>query len=262
MSSPLVSALLIEAPVNRHCAQLHRDAQALTDAITLYVQTGLRRCNSVVVIASPVHTQLFLTRLRADGLDPGRFLKSGQLELHDAELTLRKFMRNDMPDWEDFRRAMAAILERVRAFGRGTTRVYVEMVNLLWQEGKQEAGIRLEEYWNELARLYPFSLFCGFMLDVHHDQAYNGPLEEIGRTHSDILETADDERFCVALDAASRDVFGVPLSQMVGFSQRRDSGEQRFPNGQRTMLWVSRNLPSASGAVLERARRYYEDSPR
>lgn len=260
MSSPLVSALLIEAPVNRHFAQLHRDPQDLTDAVTLYLQMGLRRGNGVVVIASPAHTDLFLSHLRADNLDPSAFLKSGQLELHDAELTLRKFMRNDTPDWEDFRHAMGAIFERVRAFGRGTTRAYGEMVNLLWQEGKQEAAIRLEEYWNELARLYPFSLFCSYMLDSHHDHAYNGPLEEIGRTHSDILGTPDDERFRVALDAASRDVFGVPLSEMVGFSRHRDSGEQRFPRGQRTMLWVKRNLPSASGAVLERARHYFDES--
>ena len=260
MSAPLVSALLIEAPVNRHFAQLHRDPQALTDAVTLYLETGLRRGNGVVVIASPTHTDLFLARLRAEDLDPNAFLKSGRLELHDAELMLRKFMRNDTPDWEDFRRAIGAVFERVQAFGRGTTRAYGEMVNLLWQEGKQEAAIRLEEYWNELARLYPFSLFCSYMLDSHHDHVYNGPLEEIGRTHSDILGTADDERFRVALDAASRDVFGVPLSQMIGFGRHRDSGEQRFPSGQRTMLWVKRNLPSASAAVLERARRYYEDS--
>jgi hypothetical protein len=258
MSSSLVSALLIDAPPNRHFAQLHRDPQTLTDAVTLYLQTGLRRGNGVVVIASRAHTDLFLTRLRADHLDPNAFLKSGQLELHGAELTLRKVMRNDTPHWDDFRRAMAAIFERVRAFGRGTTRAYSEMVNLLWQEGKQDAAIRLEEYLNELARLYPFSLFCSYMLDSHHDHAYNGPLEEIGRTHTDILETADDERFRAALDAASRDVFGVPLSEMVGFSRRRESGEQRFPSGQRTMLWVKRNLPSASAAVLERARRYYD----
>jgi DcmR-like sensory protein len=260
MSSSLPSSLLTEAPVNRHFAQLHRDPQTLTDAVTLYLQTGLRRGNGVVVIASPEHTDLFLTRLREENLDPNTFLKSGQLELHDAELTLRKFIRNDAPDWEDFRRAMAAIFDRVRAFGRGTTRAYVEMVNLLWHEGRQDAAIRLEEYWNELARLYPFSLFCGYMLDAHHEQAYSGPLEEIGRTHSDILGTLDDERFRVALDAASRDVFGVPLSQMVGFQRPRDSGEQRFPSGQRTMLWVKRNLPSASAAVLERARHYYEAS--
>jgi len=261
MAAPLVRDLLTEAPVNRHFAQLHRDPQNLADAVTIYLGTGLRRGNGVVVIATPQHTDLFLTRLRADDLDPSMFLKSGRLELHDAELTLRKFLRNDTPDWQDFRHALASIFERLRAFGRGTTRAYSGMVDLLWQEGKQAAAIRLEEYWNELARLYPFSLFCSYMLDVHHDQAYAGPLEEIGRTHSDILATAEDERFRVALDAASRDVFGVPLSEMVGFSRRRDSGEQRFPSGQRTMLWVKRNLPSASGAVLERARRYYEDSP-
>jgi len=259
VASPLVSALLIEAPVNRHFAQLHRDPQALTDAVTLYLETGLRRGNGVIVIASPVHTDLFLQRLREDDLDPGLFLKSGQMELHDAELMLRKFMRNDVPDWEDFRRAIGGVFERIRAFGRGTTRAYGEMVNLLWQEGKQDAAIRLEDYWNELARLYPFALFCSYMLDVHHDHAYNGPLEEIGRTHSDILGTAEDERFRVALDAASRDVFGVPLSQMSGFSRHNHDGEHRFPSGQRTMLWVKRNLPSASAAVLERARHYYEE---
>src|SRR5437667_7114402 len=129
MSSPPVSALLIEAPVNRHFAQLHRDPQALTDAVTPYLHTGLRRRNPVVVIACRKHTDLFLTRLREDGLDPGAFLKSGQLELHDAELTLRKFMCNDVPDWEDFRRAMASIFERVPAVGRGTPRASREELN-------------------------------------------------------------------------------------------------------------------------------------
>jgi len=136
-----------------------------------------------------------------------------------------------MPEWEDFRRAMGAIFERVRAFGRGTTRAYGETVNVLWHEGKQDAAIRLEEYWNELTRLYPFSMFCSYMLDVHDDHAYAGPLEEIGRTHSDILATAEDERFRVALDAASRDVFGVPLSEMVGFSRRRTVASSASPAG-------------------------------
>src|SRR5258708_5643584 len=116
MSSPPVSELLIEAPTNRHFAQLHSDPEALTDAVTLYLQTGLRRGNGVVVIASPEHTDLFLTRLRADELDPGAFLKSGQLELHDAELTLRKFMRNDMPDWEDFPHPLPSISHPVPPF--------------------------------------------------------------------------------------------------------------------------------------------------
>src|SRR2546428_14063654 len=107
MAASLVGQLLIEAPVNRHFAQLHRDPQALTDAVTLYLQTGLRRGNPVGVIASRTHTDPFLTRLREDDLDPGALLQSGPLELHDAQLTLRKFMCNDLPAWEGFRRAMA-----------------------------------------------------------------------------------------------------------------------------------------------------------
>jgi len=260
MPAPLANALLIEAPANSHFAQLHRDPKALTDAVTLYLETGLRRGNGVVVIATPEHVDRFLSRLREHDLDPSRFLKSGQLELHDAELTLSKFMCNDVPVWTDFQRAMGAVFDRVQAFGRGTTRAYGEMVNVLWHEGKQGAAISLEEYWNELARLYPFSMFCSYMLDTQDDDSYSGPLEEIGRTHSDIVGTAEDERFRMALDSASRDVFGVPLSQMVGFAKQRDSGEQRFPSGQRTMLWVKRNLPSAAAAVLERARRYFEAS--
>ena len=51
MSSPPVSELLIEAPANRHFAQLHSDPEALTEAVTLYLRTGLGRGNGVVVIA-------------------------------------------------------------------------------------------------------------------------------------------------------------------------------------------------------------------
>src|SRR5216684_1671222 len=117
--------------------------------------------------------------------------------------------------------------------------------------GRSGAGRRgrIAGWWTccgrKESRRPPFSLFCSYMLDVHQDRTYTGPLEDIGRTHSDILGTDEDDRFRAALDAASRDVFGVPLSEMVGFSSRRDSGEQRFPSGQRTMLWVKRNLPSA-----------------
>src|SRR3989442_10110236 len=175
MSSPLVSALLIEAPVNRHFAQLHLDSQALTDAVTLSLETGLRRGNPVVVIASRKHTDLFLTRLREDELDPGTFLKSGQLELHDAELTLRKFMRNDTPDWDDFRHAMASIFERVRAFGRGTTRAYGEMVNRLWQEGKQAPSNPLEDQLELLPLLSPVSLFSRSIPGPQHLLAHNRP---------------------------------------------------------------------------------------
>src|SRR5437773_11043568 len=130
MPAPVANALLIEAPANSHFAQLHRDPQALTDAVTLYLETGLRRGNGVVVIATPEHVDRFLSRLREHDLDPSRFLKSGQLELHDAELPLSNFMCNDVPGCTHFQRAMGAGIDRLQAFGRGTAGACSGMANV------------------------------------------------------------------------------------------------------------------------------------
>src|ERR1043166_5358939 len=43
-----------------------------------------------------------------------------------------------------------------------------EMVALLWAEGKRDATIRLEEFWNELAEKYTFDLLCGYPIAVFH----------------------------------------------------------------------------------------------
>jgi len=36
-------------------------------------------------------------------------------------------------------------------------------------------------------------------------------------------------------------------------------GARRFPSGQRTMLWVKRNLPLSTAQLAERARRYLQE---
>ena len=79
----------------------------------------------------------------------------------------------------------------------------------------------------------------------------------MGRTHSDILGTPEDERLGVALDRASKEIFGIPLTQMAGVS--RHDGARRFPSGQRTMLWVKRNLPMSTAQLVARARKYFGD---
>ncbi|MGH7606987.1 MAG: MEDS domain-containing protein [Gemmatimonadales bacterium] len=256
MTAPPTGPLLIDAPMGRHFAQLHRDTETLAETVHVFLEAGLRRGNSVVAIAIPPHIELLRARLTASRLHSAALQQSGQLELLNAERLLGAFMRNGMPDWPDFRAALGAVLERVHHFGRGT-RVYCELPNLLWHDGLPQAAIRLEDFWNALARLHPFSLYCGYLLDPQREESYAGPLEEIGRTHTDVLATPEDQRFGAALDAAGRELFGIALSQMAGFGAPHE-GAQRFPSGQRTMLWVRRNLPSSSSAVLERARRYFD----
>jgi hypothetical protein len=252
-----LSALLIEAPVGRHFAQLHRRSETLTRAVGQFVETGLRRGNGVVVIASALHTEELVDRLAEKGIDVGSFLRGGQLVLRNAEAMLDTIMRGGMPDGREFRRAIGSVLESVHAFGRPAPRAYGEMVNLLWRAGQTAAAIRLEELWNELATLYPFGLFCGYMLDSQDATVYAGRLHEIGRSHADVLATPDDECFREALDQGSHDVFGLPLSRLLALSAEPPAAHPKAPD-QRALLWIMRHGPASSAEVLERARIHYQ----
>jgi hypothetical protein len=252
--------LLTDAPVGRHFAQMHRNPDALCEAVGTFLETGLRQGSSVVVLACPAHTALLMALLEARRLHPAALQSSGQLVVLDAETTLTTFMREGMPHWSEFRITIGDVLDRAQIAGRAT-RVYSELANVLWTTGPN-AAIRLEEFWNALSRLYPFSMYCAYMLDPHCEKSYAGPVEEIGRTHTDILGTVEDERFGAALDVASREVFGIALSQMIGYATSAHEGERRFPSGQRTLLWVRRHLPSSSASVLERAHKYFKQPGR
>jgi hypothetical protein len=226
--------------------------------VSHFLEVGLRRRQGVIAIATPATLDVFRGRLAAKHLDPESYVRRGQLLIHDADEMLSHIMRRGRPQWEAFQRIVGNALESVQVFGRGRIRAYGEMVNILWRDGRRDAAIELEEFWNALGRLYPFCLFCGYMLDSHDPACYHGPIHEIGRTHSDILATADDERFQTALDAACQEIFGVALSEMVRLASQEDHpGESRLPAGRRTMLWIMRHMPGSSGDVLERVRRHY-----
>jgi DcmR-like sensory protein len=251
-------SLLAEAPAGRHLAQIHRDRESLSESVYTFLEAGIRRDESVMVIADAELRDGVLDRLSQNKTHPQAASHSGQLEVLDAAKVMAGFMpRTGVPEWSRFRATLAPIVSRALAFGRGL-RICTEMSSMLWITGNTESAIQIEELWNALARLHIFSLYCGYTLDTHSEQSYAGPLEEIGHNHSDILGTDDDERFGVALDRASKEIFGITLSQMAGMTNQ--DGARRFPSGQRTMLWVKRNLPLSTAQLADRARRYFQET--
>jgi hypothetical protein len=132
------------------------------------------------------------------------------------------------------------------------------MVNLLWRAGQTAAALRLEGFWNELARLYPFGLFCGYMLDSRDVSIHAGRLHEIGRPLGDVVAAPHDQVFREALNQASHDVFGLPLCRLVGLPSPVPPGSPLPPPDQRTMLWMMRQAPASSAEVLEQARVQYQ----
>jgi hypothetical protein len=246
--------LLVEAPAGRHVAQFLRGSDALMESAFVFLEAGLRRGDSVLLIASVPRVEQLFDRLESAKLHPTSLADSGQLALMDSAPIIEQLTEIGGTESARFRSLLGPVLERLRPYGRGT-RVYSEVAGELWAFGETQAAIRVEDLWNALAGVHTFSLFCGYTMDTQSEHAYAAPLEELGRTHSDILGSHEDEQFGAALDRASRDLFGIPLTQMAGVSP--PDGAARFPSGQRTMLWVKRNLPMSTAHLAERARMYF-----
>lgn len=262
MSVSNSTALLIEAPAGRHFAQLHKNPQVLADAVGVFVETGLLRGEAVIVVAPAARMPAYLQRLQRSNKPADIWKTSGQLTVLDGPALLSRFMndQDDMPVWDEFRECIGSILESTAARNWSGVRVYGEMVNDLWRAGHTAAAIRLEEYWNELARMYQFCLFCGYHVDSTNETSYVDPLHEIGRTHSDILATEEDTRLWAALNAAGKEILGIPLSQMQIYSASEGrAGEDKLSRGHQAMLWIQRNMPDAMNSVLKRTREIYKN---
>jgi PAS domain S-box-containing protein len=61
------------------------------------------------------------------------------------------------------------------------------MVALLWAEGKPEAAIRLEQLWNELARVHSFHLHCAYPISYFHDERHAELIEKVCAEHSHVI---------------------------------------------------------------------------
>jgi len=58
------------------------------------------------------------------------------------------------------------------------------MVDVLWREGQQDAAIRLEMLWNQLANTRKFSLLCGYSMGSFYKDA---AFDAICHQHTHVL---------------------------------------------------------------------------
>jgi MEDS: MEthanogen/methylotroph, DcmR Sensory domain len=231
-----------------HFVQLYQELGPLAEAVARYVDTGLRRGEAAVVIATPAHRAAFLEKI-----DAGQAVRQGQLRLLDAEETLATFMANGMPQWKAFHEVVGGLIAELR-LQYPTVRAYGEMVDVLWQRDEREAAIRLEEYWNELGRLQTFSLFCAYRMDPLDSQAYGGPLECVCKVHTHLIPARDPARFDEAVREASRKVLDQPLAQILLSLAANHRPATQMPAGQAALFWLKQNMPRTAEKVLSALR--------
>ena len=229
-----------------HIVQTWQDPAFLAEAVGEYLAAGLHAGEAAIVIARPPHSRRFLEKLAGLG-------RPGQIVVLDAEQTLARFMADGMPQWQPFHEVVGGLIAGLRA-QYPAVRAYGEMVDVLWQQGERDAAIRLEVYWNDLARLQTFSLLCAYQMDPLDSRSYGGPLECVCKVHTHLIPARDYEQLDGAVSDAATKVLDGPLAQILLSLAETHRSPTQMPLGQATLLWLQQNMPRTAERVLREVR--------
>jgi signal transduction histidine kinase len=173
-----------------HVVQFYGEDGFLLDELSRFIGTALGAGNGAVVIATKEHRDALARRLKAWGLDTTKAAEQGRYIPLDAAETLTKFMLDGSPDPTLFVELVGGIIARVRAASggeQGQVVAFGEMVSLLWNAGKPDAAIHLEQLWNELAKTHSFSLRCAYPISSFYREEHGDLLLKICAEHSGVI---------------------------------------------------------------------------
>jgi hypothetical protein len=168
-----------------HAVRFYENERSLAQMVAEFLAEGLTAREPAIVVATPAQRAGILRELVERGVDVVRLERSGELMLLDAEDTLSTFMTDGQPDGGQFNARMSEVIKLAyRTHANSTCRIYGEMVDVLWKQGRQQAAIRLEMLWNQLANTAAFSLLCGYAMGPFFKAAN---FEEICAHHTHVV---------------------------------------------------------------------------
>ena len=159
----------------QHMVQFHDEDVFLTESVASLTKVGLRVNDTVIIVATASHRKNFRKVLTPDEL------ANKNLIFFDAASLLLKIMVEDWPDQSKFMEVLGSRIQK--AGQKGRVRMFGEMVAVLWPEGEYLAAIRLEELWNTLQAIQPFSLLHAYPHSVFTSKE---DLIAICQTHTEV----------------------------------------------------------------------------
>ena len=183
MRQPMSNATSISG--HFHAVRFYENKESLCRIVAEFLGEGLVAHHPALVIGTPEHCAGIVQELRARHFDVERMQRAGDLLLLDARDFMSTFMVDGVPNAELFGANAARAIERIcRGRDNISIRAYGEMVDLLWQDGKTTAAVRLEMLWNKLAMNHDFSLLCGYSMGSFYKDA---SVSEICGQHTHVV---------------------------------------------------------------------------
>ena len=250
------------APAGAHLLQLYQHVHGLTAAVTTFAGNALRGDDSVILIATPGHGRSFEDALKADGFDLAALSATGRYTLIDAQQLLPELIVDGLPNADRFEALIGARVRAAHAVAPGGhVSAYGELVDLLWQSGRLNAALHLEDLWRGLMARVPMTLMCGYAMDLLAPDLDDQALLRTCEAHSHALLARDRTRLEQSIDRAMDAVLGDSVTQSLRPLIRATiNAPGPLGGAERTVMWLRRNLPHHCDNVLAEARRLYDEN--
>lgn len=253
---------LRRTPLADHDVVLYDGVDELSAAAVPFLAEGFAAGEPALVLATPDHRAALSDGLREGGLDPVQLERQGRLMFADAEDVLASILVAGELSPERFEQVVEGLLDTVAAGSEQRPRVFGELVDLLSSRDAVEAADALEELWNRLGAHRPFSLLCGYRVDVFDRDLHVGLLPQVCGTHAHVLAAGDSDRLRDAVDAALVETLGPADAHKVYALVGQRIHEARVPSAHLALMWVSAHMPRAAERVLASARTHYVHAAR
>jgi CheY-like chemotaxis protein len=168
-----------------HAVYFYEDRPSLARTVAGFIGEGLAAGQAAVVVATATHGAFIREQLTAMGAGSSGRIDHGELLMLDADETLHRLMVGNRPDTDRFEDTINPIVDKAAGSRKRPVRIYGEMVDVLWSNGRQDGALSLEILWHQFIAERKCSLLCGYSSGVGHGDGF----QTICDRHSHVLSS-------------------------------------------------------------------------
>ena len=153
--------------VLRHEVGFYAEDGLFVNAVSQFIGPALMAGNSAIVVATALHREAIVRRLRIDGFNIEEAIQQRCYLAFDAAEAVSSFMDKGAPDPVRFLTLFADLIGAAADASMGEDRrvsIFGEGVNLLWADGRLDAAIEVERLSNQLSKTLDVHILCGYSL--------------------------------------------------------------------------------------------------
>ncbi len=156
-----------------HAVYFYENNPSLAGTVARFIGEGLAASQAAVIVATASHGAYIRGQLTAMGVDCQERIEQGALLMFDADEVLNRLMAGSRPDALRFEDTINPIVDRAAGSRKRLVRIYGEMVDVLWSNGREDAALSLEILWHQFIAGRKCSLLCGYSSAICSGEGFN-----------------------------------------------------------------------------------------